>query len=505
MRGGSASPAMNPPSHSDLLAPGCRIIASIGGAGAEEIARRLRQVDRRADLVEIRLDRVPAPEVAGLVTAAPLPVVATCRRRQDGGQFDGEEAERAQRLRAAVRAGAAWVDLEWGSETARSASAFAPARVILSWHDFNGTPVDLEERLRSMRSASGATWLKLVPTACGLGDLVRLRHLLRDASDLVAFAMGPTGAASRLLAPVWGSRATYASGSAEPTAPGQLPVQEMLDLYRLRRAGRSTRVAGLLGWPLGHSLSPRLHNLGYEALGLDWIYVPIETESADGLRDFLIALEIEAASVTLPHKEACIPHLDELDPLARRLGAVNTVLRRGGVLRGHNTDVEAALAPLRSAVALGGKRIALLGAGGAARALAFTLPREGCRVRIFNRTAERARRVAEEAGVEWGRWEDLEGEAYDVLIQATPVGMHPRGDDMPLPEAWLRGSLVYDLIYNPPETALLRAARRRGLAVLGGVEMLLGQAAAQFRLFTGVEPPLEDWRACLSSALARTE
>lgn len=482
--------------------PRCALIASIGGGDSSVIAGRIGSVDRRADLLELRLDRVPREQAPGLVAASPLPVVATCRRRQDGGAFEGDEAERALRLEAAVRAGAAWVDVEWGSDLSRSPRDFSPARIILSWHDFAATPLDLKARLREMRSVPGAALLKLVTTARALGDLVPLRQLLSDSGDLIAFAMGETGAASRLLAPLWGSRATYAAGSPERTAPGQFSVAEMLDRFRLRRLGPGTRLTGLLGRPLGHSLSPHLHNLGYESLALDWIYVPFESESVQGLRDFLIALEVQGASVTIPHKQSCMAHLDELDPVARRLGAVNTIVRSGGVLRGSNTDAEAALAPLRSAIRLEGRRVALLGAGGAARALAFTLPAEGCEVRIFNRTAERARSLASEAGVGWGPWEDLQREPYDVLLNATAVGMHPDVTQMPIPAAWLRGSLVYDIVYNPPETALLRAARERGIAVLAGAEMFLGQAAAQFRLFTGEEPPLEVWRWALAEALA---
>jgi len=516
-------------SGADLLAPGCRLVASIGGTQPEALDRRMRGVDTRADLLELRLDRVPRDQVTGLVSASPLPVIATCRRGADGGLFEGDEVERAARLRAAARAGASWVDVEWGSDLARSAEAFAPARVILSWHDYSGTPPDLGEKLRAMRGVGGATWIKLVTTARGLGDLAPLRELLRSGSeggsrngDLIAFAMGATGAASRLLAPAWGSRATYASGADEATAPGQIPVPDMLELYRLRRVGSATRIAGLLGRPLGHSLSPRLHNAAYDSLGLDWIYVPFESESVEALRAFLDDLGIDGVSVTIPHKEACLAHLDEIEPLAREVGAVNTIVRRGGKLHGYNTDAEAAIAPLRAAFApavggeprasrpeegrrdaapLAGKRVALLGAGGAARTLAFTLRREGCRVRVFNRTPERARRLADAAGVEWGPWNALEQEPYEVLVQATSVGMHPRIEESPLPEAWLRGSLVYDIVYNPPETALLKAARRRGIRVLDGTEMFLGQAAAQFRLFTGSEPPLEAWRAVLAAAL----
>jgi 3-dehydroquinate dehydratase/shikimate dehydrogenase len=511
------------------------LVASIGGP-PDGIADLLARVDRRADLIEIRLDRVPRDRVGGLVATAPRPVIATCRGRADGGAYEGDEAERVARLREAVRAGAHWVDLEWGSAPARRPGEFAPARVILSWHDFSATPGDLLERLRAMRAALGFAWIKIVTTAHRLGDLARLRALLRGQKALAAFAMGPTGALSRLLAPVWGSAATYAAAGDEPTASGQLRVPEMLDLYRLRDLGSRTRVAVLLGKPLGHSLSPRLHNLGYAARGLDWVYVPCESDSVDDLREFLIGCEIDGASVTIPHKEAVLDHLDEVDPEARRIGAVNTIVRHGSELSGTNTDAEAALEPLRKVIRetpAGGPaargeaieagetrargdgesakktgagrslRVALLGAGGAARALAFGLVREGHRLRIFNRTEARARRLAEECGAEWGGWRELEREPYDLLVNATSAGMHPRLDEMPIPEEWLRGSLVYDVIYNPAQTALLRAARRRGIATLGGAPMFLGQAAAQFRLFTGAEPPHDAWRAALEEALAR--
>jgi shikimate dehydrogenase len=211
---------------------------------------------------------------------------------------------------------------------------------------------------------------------------------------------------------------------------------------------------------------------------------------------------MEGVSVTVPHKQSVLGLMDSVDPVAKRLGAVNTIVRRGRELRGFNTDAEAALAPLRAALPLAGRRVAVLGAGGAARALAFTLPAAGCRLKIFNRSPERASALAREAGVQWGPWETLEREPYDVLVQTTPVGMHPRVDETPIPEEWLRGSLIYDVIYNPAETRLLRAARRRGIATLGGGEMFLGQAAAQFRLFTGSEPPLSAWRSRLAQALS---
>ena len=468
----------------------CRLIASIGGE-TDLLASALSGVDCRADWVEVRLDQVPKEAVPSLVTASSLPVVATCRRRQDGGKFDGDEGERGSRLEAASRSGAAWIDLEWGSDLARQPQRFSPARIILSWHDFNGTPRDLETRLQAMRTVPGISLFKVVPTARSLLDLVVVRDVLRNTSDLIAFSMGVPGLASRVLAPVWGSRAVYAAGAEQATAPGQQSAGALLDLYHFRSLGPRTRVTGLLGSPLGHSLSPRLHNEAFAALGLDWAYVPFESESVDDLRDFMIALEISGVSVTIPHKERVLSHLDDVEPLVRDLGAANTIVRNGGRLRGHNTDAEAALAPLRRRTSLQGKKVALLGAGGAARVFAFMLPREGCTVRVYNRTEERAKTLAGEAGIAWGRWKDLAADPYDLLIQTTPVGMHPRVQEVPIPQQWLRGSLIYDIIYNPAETALLRAARSKGIETLDGVEMFVAQAAAQFELFTGVNAPLE--------------
>ncbi len=468
----------------------CRLIASIGGE-PDHLVSALSLVDPRTDWIEVRLDQVPKDAVQSLIAAPSLPIVATCRRKQDGGQFEGDEIERGSRLEAASRAGAAWIDLEWGSDLARHLQRFSPARIILSWHDFNGTPPDLGARFQAMRAVSGISLFKVVPTARRLHDLVAIRDLLRETDDLIAFAMGETGVASRVLAPVWGSRAIYAAGAEQATAPGQVSVGALLDQYRFRSLSPRTRMSGLLGRPLGHSLSPRLHNKSYATLSLDWVYVPFESESVEDLRDFMIALEISGVSVTLPHKEQVLSELDEMEPLVRDLGAANTIVRSGGRLRGHNTDAEAALAPLRRRIPLQDKKVVLLGAGGAARAFAFMLPREGCTVTVYNRTEERAKALACQAGIAWGRWNDLAADPYDLLIQTTPVGMHPRVEEMPVPREWLRGSLIYDIIYNPAETALLRAARSRGIETLDGVDMFVGQAAAQFELFTGVNAPRE--------------
>jgi shikimate dehydrogenase len=212
-------------------------------------------------------------------------------------------------------------------------------------------------------------------------------------------------------------------------------------------------------------------------------------------------LPISGLSVTLPHKEKILAYLDEVDPIARSVGAVNTVVKSWNRLKGFNTDVEAALSPLRRVMSLEGARVALLGAGGAARALLFGLTRAGARVTVFNRTPARARALAREIGARHLPWSRLKGLRCDLLINATSVGLAPDTETSPVPASWVKASRVYDIVYNPPETLLLRQARSRGAAVHGGVDMFVEQGAVQFRLFTGVEPPVALMRRAVLESL----
>ncbi len=451
--------------------------------------------DPRADIVELRLDLVRDLHADRLLRLPGKPKLVTVRSRQQGGR--ARPADREPLLRRALQAGVDYLDLEYGGQDLQLLKGPGRSRRILSYHDFQGTPADLQGLHREMRAAGGDALLKIVTLADAATDVLRVRDLLRTAEPgrLVSFCMGPKGVPSRILAPLWGSAAVYAPRrDAAGSAPGQVALEDLFEVYRFDRIAPTTRLLGVLGSPIGHSLSPRVHNAALAALGLDYRYLPFEATTLAEFLPLLSELRLAGLSVTLPHKETILPHLDELDETARRVGAVNTVVKVWNRLEGHNTDVEAALRPLRRRMTLRGTRVAIMGAGGAARALVYGLSGEGARVTLFNRTAARARALARDFGVRHLPWDRLRRFPCDVLINATSVGLAPDSERSPLPPSWIAAPWVYDIVYNPPRTRLLREARARGHHVVEGLEMFVEQAAAQFVLFTGKEAPVDVMR-----------
>ncbi|MCZ6695673.1 MAG: shikimate dehydrogenase, partial [Acidobacteria bacterium] len=394
--------------------------------------------------------------------------------------------------------------LEFGSEDLPLLHRRGRSRVILSHHDLESTPTDLQEIRKLMESVGHGALLKIVTFADALTDNLRIRDLLQggDPGTLIAFCMGSKGIPSRILAPSWGSAGIFAPLRGAPaSAPGQIPLEDLFDRYHFESIGPKTRILGLLGSPVGHSISPAMHNAALAARGLDYRYLPFEASSMAEFLPLLSELPISGLSVTLPHKETIVPYLDEIDPIARAIGAVNTVVKSWNRMKGYNTDAEAAVAPLRRTMSLHGATVALLGAGGAARALLHGLTEAGAKVTIFNRTESRARSLATRFGARSRTWRSLEGHVCDVLINATSVGLAPQSDASPIPDKWVTASCVYDIVYNPPETLFLRRARARGARILTGVDMFVEQGAAQFRLFTGEEPPVETMRHAVLAAL----
>ena len=480
----------------------CLVIQVLACATTDGMRRAYLAADPRADVVELRLDLVKDLDLDRLISLKGKPKLATVRSRHQGG--GARPADREPLLRRALQAGVEYIDLEYGDRDLVLVKGQDRTRRILSHHDFNGTPADLQSLHREMRAAAGDALLKIVTFADAASDVLRVRDLLKTAAPgaLIAFCMGTKGIPSRILAPLWGSAAVYAPvrGAAD-SAPGQIPLEDLFDLYRFDRIGRGTRLLGVLGFPIGHSLSPHIHNAALRALDLDYRYLPFEAARLAEFLPLLSELRLAGLSVTLPHKETILPHLDVLDETARRVGAVNTVVKVWNRLEGSNTDVEAAMVPLRARLRLAGARVALMGAGGAARALCHGLVAEGARVTIFNRTASRARDLARALGVKHLPWGRLRGFRCDLLVNATSSGMAPDVGRAPLPASWIAAPVVYDIIYNPPETRLLREARARGLQVIDGLQMFVAQAAAQFVLFTGKKPPLEVMRRAALLAL----
>jgi 3-dehydroquinate dehydratase/shikimate dehydrogenase len=434
-------------------------------------------------------------------------LIATCRRQEGGGLFRGSREEQIRVLAQAARSGCGWCDVE--IETAKHlprnelTQALSPARVMVSHHDFQGTPRNLRAIVRRLERIGGEA-IKVAAQCRSVSDSVRICELAHGRRDAVAIPMGEFGLGGRILSLRMGSALAYAAVE-HATAPGQLSLDAMADLYRASEITRNTRVYGVIGDPIGHSLSPLLHNTAFRARKFDAVFVAFLVRN---LRDLLSAMKpfrVAGLSVTIPHKEKIVDYLDGCDPLAARIGAVNTVVVRGGWrLYGYNTDYIGVLRSLERRMRLAGSRVLLFGAGGAARAAAFALAQAGSIVCLCARRPERARALARAAGGQVVSRADLAHEFFDAIVNCTPIGMHPRGGS-PLASAELNCRMVMDMVYRPRQTELLRLARRKGIEIISGLEMFLAQGFAQYEIWTGERAPESAMRRAVVSALDREE
>ena len=443
-----------------------------------------------ADLIELRLDTVSDPNVAGALAGRHRPVIVTCRPPWEGGSFAGSEEERRRILGDALALGAEYVDIEWRAGFTDLLARAGGRRIVLSTHDFTGMPADLPGQVQAMRSA-GAELVKVSVTPQCLADCVPLLALGAGASKhgsrhggMVTIGMGEYGVATRVLPGRFGSAWTYAGALRDV---GQVTASALLEEYRFRSITDSTAVYGVVGGAIAHSVSPSMHNAAFGAARLDAVYLRFPAASADDFMAFGRALGISGASVTIPHKVALFDRVDEVEAVARRIGAINTIRVADGRWIGGNTDASGFLHPLLNRVELKGRRAAVLGAGGAARAVAVALASSGCSVRVHARDRAKAADTAAIASAEVGPWPP-EPDSWDLLINCTPIGMHPRIDETPVPADQLTGQVVYDLVYNPLMTRLLREAAARGCHTIGGLDMLVGQADEQFQWWTGTKP-----------------
>lgn len=494
---------------------GDRICAVVAAPTAREAKRQFLLAQAGAQTTELRLDylrddRERTSFLAWLRTWRIRPGktrIATCRSRQSGGLFTGSVRQQIGWLGRAVEAGCAWCDIEVETAARISAEelrhALAPASLIISHHDFRRTPGNLASIMRQLSRAGGDA-IKIATQCNSVRDSLRVLNLARGRRDFIAVPMGEEGLPARVLALRSGSALAYAAVD-RSTAPGQLSLTEMRDLYRADRLDRATRVYGVIGDPIRQSLGPVLHNIAFRARGVNAVFLPFLVRK---LEDFLSAigpLGIRGISVTRPHKERILRHLDGCDPLAARIGAVNTVVvRSGGRLYGYNTDYIGVLRSLERRTRLRGSRVLLLGAGGAARAAAFALVQAGAVVSICSRRPTRARALARAAGGEAIARAHLGDEFFDAILNCTPVGM-VSCPGIPVPMKQLNCRLLMDMIYRPGDTELLRRARRRGIETISGLEMFLAQGFAQYEIWTGERAPEAAMRRAVVAALDHAE
>jgi 3-dehydroquinate dehydratase / shikimate dehydrogenase len=459
-----------------------------GRSMAELVAAR--DSATHGDMVELRLDGVGDLDVAGALQGRRVPAVVTCRPTWEGGQFDGAEDDRARILARALELGAEFVDVEWRATTTSNGDFAAlvrrdPARVVISSHDFEGVPNDLDARVRAMRSV-GAGSIKVAVSVSRLTDTLQLKHI-GAAGDAVVIGMGEAGVPSRLLAAHYGSRWTYAGRG---VAPGQLPAETMADDFHFFRVGPETAVYGVVSTNAMHSLSPVMHNAAFETAGIDAVYVPLRACDFEDFLSYAAAIGVAGASITIPFKLDALRAATSADGLTQTVGAANTLRRDGHVWLATNTDVYGFLTPLDAVFGarLSGARAAVLGAGGAARAVVAALRSRGALVTVYARRADQSQQLAQSLDASAGEWPPAVG-SWDILVNCTPLGGAGKRDESPLPREAVSGPLVYDLTYAPGgPSPLLRDAKAAGALTIDGLPMLVAQAERQFEWWTGQKP-----------------
>lgn len=460
-----------------------------------------------ADILELRLDLIADPDLNVLFDSASLPVIATCRSKIDGGQFKGQEEARIQLLRDALRAD--YVDIE--VSTPRELlqpflEGVDPSKIILSYHDFSHTPEDFNPLYDAMCELPGDI-IKIVTYARDLHDNLKMFDLLKRAKQenkkLIGLCMGDLGEISRVLSPLFGGFLTFGSlETGQESAPGQMPAKTLKDIYRVNTARSDFKIYGVIGNPVSKSQGYLVHNKAFEEKGSSDIYVSFRVDNVEkffhGYKDFFSGL-----SVTMPAKEQIIPLLDRIDETAGKIGAVNTVVKEGSDWVGYNTDCSGAISALEACTTLQGKNILILGSGGTAKAIGYGVKEKGGRLTVtYNKNKERGESLAKELGCDLVYARDAGIRPIDVLINCSPVGMSPNVNESPFPARdFKEGMVVFESVYNPLETRLLREAKAAGCTVIPGSELFINQAARQFELWTGQSAPIDTMREVLLKKL----
>jgi len=478
-----------------------RVCIALGFPDAQKLVEHARkEAEAGESFFEFRLDYLPSPEsgIAAirkfLAAHSDCSILATCRRHQNHGKYNGSVEEQIRILNAAVDAGARAVDIEIESAenlAARLDTFRGKARLILSYHNYDGTP-SLEGVLRRMARIPADAY-KIVTTARKPSDNYRVLALMKSnpRTPLIVLSMGETGFPTRVLSTAWGGLFTYAApNSAEGTSVGQISARQLRNLYRVEKFSRAAKIYGVIADPVRHSISPAVHNRAFQAHRLDAVYLPFLVKPPQ-LKDFFKLAEqlpVSGFSVTIPHKQKAMRYLDIIDPLARRIGAVNTVWRKAGKWRGTNTDAEAVTVPLARKIRLSKSSVLLVGNGGAARSAAYALMESGARVSIVGRNPDRVRSLAKTCGAEPLLREQAEARKFDALVHATSLGMFPHTDGCFFQNA-IPAEVVFDMVYNPIETELVRRATEQGLTIISGLQMFLEQATRQYEIWTGASAP----------------
>ncbi|XP_072997001.1 bifunctional 3-dehydroquinate dehydratase/shikimate dehydrogenase, chloroplastic isoform X1 [Typha latifolia] len=483
-----------------------------------------------ADLVEIRLDHLtafnPQRDLDILLRDRSLPALVTYRPKWEGGEYEGDDEPRFEALRLAIQLGAEYVDIELkvAENFVNYISGQKPENfnLIVSSHNYQSTPSTEElGSLVARIQAVGADIVKIATTAVDIADVARMFQVIVHCQErqvpMIGLVMSERGVISRVLCPKFGGYLTFGTLDAGKTsAPGQPTISDLLNVYNIRQIGPDTKVFGIIGKPVGHSKGPILHNEAFKSIGFNAVYVPLLVDDLATFLSTYSSPDFAGFSCTIPHKEAAVVCCDEVDPIAKAIGAVNTIIKRpaDGRLVGYNTDYVGAISAVEDGIRgsqlkdatvspLAGKTFVVIGAGGAGKALAYGAKEKGAKVVIANRTYERAKELANLIGghaLTLAELENFHPEEGMILANTTSIGMQPRVNDTPLSKQALKSyALVFDAVYTPKVTRLLREAEESGAIVVSGLEMFIRQAMGQFEMFTGLIAPESLMRHIVSS------
>ncbi len=470
------------------------IIVSITGPTMKVALMQMSASLQYTDMFEFRLDMIKDFNIPVLLVATKKPSIFTCRPVWEGGQFGGTEQKRLGILATACMLGAAYVDIElkaWREFQKRFSVNDCKTKTIVSLHKFKTGKCN-PHQVYKLLSGARADIIKFAFQAEDAGDNVCAFEFLslarRNRCKAIAIAMGEAGEASRVLYRKFGGWATYASAeTGDASASGQIGARQLKEIYRADTLTRTTKVYGVIGNPLAQSKGVMLHNPLFHRAAKDAVYCRFRVKKLARFMNTVAPL-LNGFSVTIPHKQSIMAHLDNVDETGRAIGAVNTVIRRSGRLRGTNTDAPGALDAIEDTISVRGKQLLVLGAGGAARAIIHEACARDASVTVANRTARAARRLASEFKIKFVAMKNLGGLKFDILANATSVGMVPDVNNTPIRRSLLRCKVVFDAVYNPPVTKLLRDAKQAGAKAVSGTEMYVNQAALQSELYCGAKP-----------------
>jgi len=491
------------------------ISASIMPTSQKEAIYLLEKALAQGDLAELRIDLIQDLDISEIGKRFDKNrIIVTNRKKEEGGLFEGSESERVLPLIEAMEEGFGFIDIEVSSKEnletliSKKFELNSKTNIISSYHNFKETPSTIKQIFDQMKN-QGQDVIKIVGFANDISDNLIIRQLINNAiadkKKIISFLMGEKGEISRILCNSWGSFTTYAPlNDQNNTAPGQVPLGILKDVYRISSIKNDFDIFGLIGNPVKESIGYYVHNKLFSYYDFNGIYLNF---LVDDLSKFMNGFkgEFKGLCVTMPFKEQIMPYLDEVDEMALKIGAINTIKKTNGGLFGTNTDWLGALYSIEKVTKIKGKRVLILGAGGTGKAIAFGIENNGGELMISNRSRKKAEDLSKKIGAEIVPWEDRNDANFDILVNATKIGMGTGRDDCPMDEKFfdkdLSGITIFDAVYSPINTKLLQLSEKQGATVANGLDMYIGQAMAQFELWTGIKPSIEKMEQLSKEAL----